>query len=72
MFLHVFPDFELPQSSSPTGEGGEDWDGRENLSEMYEPEHMCITCSIVAFKVALEKKVGWYGNSTAFTPPCVL
>ncbi len=68
VFLHVFPDFELPQPSNPTGEGGEDWDGGENLSEMYKPEQLCIACSMGAFQEALEQKVGWYGNYYSHPP----
>ncbi len=59
MFLHVFPDFEVPQPDSPTGEGGEVWSGE---SDMHKPEQLCIACSIGTFQEALEQKVGWYIN----------
>ncbi len=59
VFLHVFPDFEVPQPDSPTGEGGEAWN-RE--SEMYKPEQLCIACNIGTFQEALEQKVGWNVN----------
>ncbi len=65
VFLHVFPDFEVPQPDSPTGEGGEMWNGE---SDMYKPEQLCIACSIGTFQEILDQKVSSYSLLLLFYP----